>query len=213
MKVNIVERVGDTLKSLLVRSNPWGSMNCPHPDCMPCKSLEKNYSCMRRNVTYMTSCELCKEEGLMTAYISGSSNFLYERTSQHICDSQDSDKKTHMRRHTKEKHPGMTPNEIFTVKQIIPHITALTRQMEEDFLINQFNKGVLLNTKYKYHHGILPSITTTDFKSHVVEPGPNPAKMRIMEQQFYFEDKKKKLSHEDSEDKRPKKIRKLIYHK
>ena len=67
-----------------------------------------------------------------------------------------------MRRHCLEDHPGANPLKVFKVSQITPHTSAFSRQLEEAFLIKQFRGGTLLNTKYEYNHGFLPSISTND---------------------------------------------------
>ena len=87
------------------------------------------------------------------------------RAAQHLSHAQDTAKESHMRRHIEESHPGGSPATVFNIKQITPHVSALTRQVEEAFLIKKFRGGTLLNTKYEYNHGILPSLTTTDPRS------------------------------------------------
>ena len=51
-KVKIMEKVGPTLKSILVKSNPWSSENCPRPNCLPCKTQNKGFNCKRRNINF-----------------------------------------------------------------------------------------------------------------------------------------------------------------
>ena len=59
-----------------------------------------------------------------------------------------------------EMHGGGDPMSDFTVTQLISHVSALSRQMEEAWRIKIFKGGTMLNTKYEYNHGIIPSLTT-----------------------------------------------------
>ena len=162
-KVKVIESVGPTLKSMLVRSNPWANLNCPRDNCLPCNSTEnKKFNCTRRSITYMSECKLCKDLGCRTVYIGESSNSLSERAGQHIKDAEDPQKESHMQRHISEEHPGVNPADTFSIKQITPYVSAFRRQLEEAYLIKSFKGGVLLNTKFEYNHNILPSLTTND---------------------------------------------------
>ena len=68
-KVRVVERVGPTLKSQLMKSNPWAQESCPRQDCLPCSDAEKGFDCRRRGVTYTSECNPCKNEGAKVVYI------------------------------------------------------------------------------------------------------------------------------------------------
>ena len=107
-KVKVIERVGNTLKSQLVRSNPWGNSNCPRPECLPCTNGPKNFDCKRRSVVYMTTCKLCQSENKKVSYIGETSNSMSERMSQHLEDALDVAKDSHMRRHLEDTHGGET---------------------------------------------------------------------------------------------------------
>ena len=108
-------------------------------------------------MTYTSECILCAEKGVKTHYIGETSNSLAERTLQHVDDCIDNSKESHMRRHCLEEHAGANPTKVYKVSQITPHTSAFSRQLEEAFLIKQFRGGTLLNTKYEYNHGFLPS--------------------------------------------------------
>ena len=94
-KVRVKERVGNTVKSLLTKSNPWIGENCPRQDCLPCQSKDKGFDCKRRGVTYMTSCNICQAQGSTTAYIGETSNSLYERAGQHLSDFKATSRESH----------------------------------------------------------------------------------------------------------------------
>ena len=66
-RVKYVERSGQNLGSQLVRSNPWSGMDCGRLGCLLCLTKSKtgkniNQSCSKRNLTYQTWCQTCKEK-------------------------------------------------------------------------------------------------------------------------------------------------------
>lgn len=126
-KVKIVEKVGNTLRAVLVKSDPWGGERCQDAGCHPCKAAEDpKISCRRRSLTYVNKCKLCKTQGLNTLYLGESSNSLKERMIQHTDDFYDRSKELHMRRHLIEEHGGGTPDD-FTSSVFKPHMSALSR--------------------------------------------------------------------------------------
>ena len=78
----------------------------------------------------------------------------------------------------------------FTVTQITPHVSALSRQVEEAWRIKNFKGGILLNSKLEYNHGILPSLTTTDPRVH---DQPLEISHKKAEYHTYLEEKRKKV--------------------
>ena len=64
-RLKITERVGPSLKSQLVKSDPWAGRDCDREDCLLCisklrsgKNLTQN--CHKRNAVYETWCESCR---------------------------------------------------------------------------------------------------------------------------------------------------------
>ena len=96
-------------------------------------------------------------------YIGETSNSYNERASQHLRDYQDESKDSHLRNHLEDTHNSEgDPKSDFKFSILSTHPTALTRQVREAWMIKSFEGGILLNSKYEYNHGILPSLTTTD---------------------------------------------------
>ena len=65
-RVKYVEKSCQNLGSQLVRSNPWSGMDCRLVGCLLCTTKSKtgknlNQSCSKRNLTYQTWCQTCKE--------------------------------------------------------------------------------------------------------------------------------------------------------
>ena len=130
-----------------------------------------------------------------------------ERSSQHLSDYWDSSKESHLRRHLAEAHPEGSPTDNFTFKVISIHSSALARQVMEAWLIKSFHGGTLLNTKYEYHHGILPSLTTSDPHSQLTEIPKRPSDHRKAEEMIYLEEKRKILRQQEDDNQKPRKRR------
>ena len=84
----------------------------------------------------------------------------------------------------------------FTVTQITPHVSALSRQVEEAWRIKNFKGGILLNSKLEYNHGILPSLTTTDPR---VQEQPPEISHHKADYHTYLEEKRKRWDEEEKE--------------
>lgn len=141
-KVRVVEKVGTTMKALLVKSNSWSGSRCPRANCLPCNTADDSPSdCRRRNVTYYTECQLCKKDGIKVQYIGETSNSLSERIGRHIEDALDDSRESHMRRHIQEEHPGALLTDVYSARTIIQHLSAFRRQLEEAYMIKQFRGG------------------------------------------------------------------------
>ena len=96
-----------------------------------------------------------------------------------------------------EDHPGVGIENAFRVSVIAPHTSAFTRQLQEAYLIKSFSGGTLLNTKYEYHHGIIPTLTSSDKYNQLQPEAPQiKSHQRIIDQQIYFEEKKQMLLRE-----------------
>ena len=64
-RVKYVEKPGQNLGSMLVKSNPWAGMLCGQTTCLLCETKENtgqnlNQNLFKRNLTYQTWCNTCK---------------------------------------------------------------------------------------------------------------------------------------------------------
>ena len=98
---------------------------------------------------------------------------------------------------------GGNPFQSFSVKILSTHTSAMSRQVKEAHLIKSYKGGELLNSKFEYNHGILPTITTTDPKS-MLPPEAPPRNLKMsqldklneMEALVYAKVKRKALEDE-----------------
>jgi hypothetical protein len=83
MKINIVEKVGETMKTVLQRSDPFGSKICGRNDCFICnQGLPLN--CRERGCVYELTCIECNKH-----YRGQTSRAVYDRTKEHVKDWSD----------------------------------------------------------------------------------------------------------------------------
>ena len=65
-RIKTVEKAGNQLKRVLVKSNPWSGSDCKRDDCLICQTREedgegKGMTCWKRNILYETWCETFKQ--------------------------------------------------------------------------------------------------------------------------------------------------------
>ena len=101
MKINIVEKVGETMKTVLQRSDPFGSKICGRNDCFICnQGLPLN--CRERGCVYELTCLECVNKH----YRGQTSRAVYDRTKEHIKDWNDKSENSPLHRHSEIYHNG-----------------------------------------------------------------------------------------------------------
>ena len=129
-RIKIIEKSGTTLKSLLVKSNPWAGGKCGRSKCLPCDSGVQESKCSKRNVLYESTCRECLAMGEDFTYVGESSRSAYERAINHIDAYRDKHTDSHMYNHSLDKHNGrMDVKWNFVVIKTFQK--ALTRQISE----------------------------------------------------------------------------------
>ena len=103
LPVRVVERSGNSVKEMVVRSNPFKRAKCR---CNVCQLGENgNVNCKSRELVYELTCngmddgKLCDQK-----YIGETSRSLAERISEHIGDLRERTEKSVLWRHFKEEH-------------------------------------------------------------------------------------------------------------
>ena len=100
MKIKIIERVGETIKGILQRSNPFGSMPCERNDCPICsRGLPAN--CRSRGCVYQMK---CVEHGQLYRGQTGRS--AYERTKEQVSAWENGDEECPLMKHSMLYHEG-----------------------------------------------------------------------------------------------------------
>ena len=109
LKVRVVERAGETLKSALQKSDPFKKNTCTQPDCFIC-SNGIPINCRERGIVYELKCNLC-EDRRYRGQTSRSSN---TRTKEHHDDLTNEKEGSPFYKHKQLFHPN--ENCSFTVK-------------------------------------------------------------------------------------------------
>ena len=81
-KIKLVEKVGNAVKNILWKPDPWGS-ECKEIACKVCKEGDEKRICNRRNIVYRSTCLICKDQGKKSIYIGETSRTLLERAGEH----------------------------------------------------------------------------------------------------------------------------------
>ena len=147
------------VKSILVRSNPWRHVECGRQKCIPCSQTDKESAsgCSTRNVVYESSCSECKLKGSKVRYIGETARSLMERAAEHIRDSSNKDKLSHMRTHWDEFHPGRKTE--FKFRILRQCRSSFERELSEAIMIKTARDGLLLNNKEEFNRCVIPELT------------------------------------------------------
>ena len=78
MKLKVIEKVDNSLRKELQRSNPFKKPCCERENCIICQ-LEPNVNCRARGCIYEIQCEECRRK-----YIGQTGNSAHERINQHF---------------------------------------------------------------------------------------------------------------------------------
>ena len=62
-RVNVVEKSGTTLKSVMVKPDHWAGGKCGRRRCLPCEAGVENSLCRKRNILYKSTCQECLRAG------------------------------------------------------------------------------------------------------------------------------------------------------
>ena len=147
IKMKVIERRGQTLKSILQKSEPLSNYKCERKEeCMVCKNGNKG-DCRRENVTYKISCSECEK-----IYIGETSKNAFTRGQQHTQQLQNKDKQSVLNRHLQLDHLEETEMPQFKMTVIKSHRSALDRQITEAVKINRTQRNKLMNNKTEWGH-------------------------------------------------------------
>ena len=158
-RVKIVEKAGMSLKSVLVKPNPWANIHCGRQQCLPCADEKSQGMCKFRSITYETSCRPCREvHQKEKIYIGESARSAFERGNEHLNDYKVKKEDSHMFKHFCDEHSSEVTRPEFKMRVLKCHKTPLYRQVHEAILIAQ-NEPITLNAKNEYNRCLLPRLS------------------------------------------------------
>ena len=131
LKVKVIERTGKSVKSSLVKSNPFKKPGCNKESCTVCK-MDKGIDCKARGVHYQISCEdeRCRD----TKYEGETARSTGERFEEHLRLIRDKREefrqKSVMYKHAWERHGGAVPPMKFEILGKFPDDPAMRQATE-----------------------------------------------------------------------------------
>ena len=157
MKIKIVEKIGNTVKKELQRSNPFGDQHCGRNDCVTC-NMDLSINCRKRGPVYEISCETCKETiGKEMMYRGQTGRTAYHRMKEHFTKWQQKTEDSVLHRHSTQHHGG----EEFEVNVKVLascYGKPMTRLITEAIRIEEVPEEGLMNEKTEWNYVRLPRV-------------------------------------------------------
>ena len=148
----IVETGGNSVKSLIEKSNPTATRGYDETNCMACQDGRgKGGNCRLSNIQYEVECQLCPQ-GNKSVYIGESSRNIYTRIKEHQASYINRNEKSFMMKHQQREHQGVAG--VFKAKVTDSFRDCLSRQVSEGVTIRRCDVAVM-NGKSEWHQPAL----------------------------------------------------------
>ena len=157
LRVNVVEGVGKSIKSMLQRSDPFKSSDCvaPYADTCPV-CMAGNKGCRRDGVTYEITCNSCD-----FIYVGETADNAFTRGRQHADALKNKSKDSVLHKHVRSIHRH-DPPPIFNMNVTGTYGNdALLRQVAEARAINK-NSSRVMNSRAEWNHQSIPRVIIAD---------------------------------------------------
>ena len=107
MRIKVVEKISNTVKKELQKSNPFGQEHCRRNDCITC-GLGLTINCRKRGVVYEMYCEDCKAalEKEEKKYRGQTNRTTYHRTKEHFDKWEKKAEDSVLHKHSLQCHGG-----------------------------------------------------------------------------------------------------------
>ena len=163
-KIKIVEKGGQTIKSLLTRQKQKPKEPDKQCKCLICQSGGKPGECKQEGSIYKIKCNDCND-----SYIGESGVNAYTRVNQHLEDERNTKQHKHsvLHRHQQEKHNNNKVTYNARVLKSYPN-SALRRQIAESVYINKTPPGSRINNAQEWHICPIPSLTIDEGRTDAV---------------------------------------------
>ena len=157
-KMKVVEQAGATMKSMLVRSNPFKEKKCSDAErCMVCSTGEGG-ACRVTSVTYEIKCNI---EGCNHVYHGETGRNAYTRGLEHKDSLRLQDQSSPLWRHTSEMHSDIDPPPTYTMRVTGTFKNDPTlRQITEGTKIHNTPEHRLMNSRSEWRHTPMTSLRT-----------------------------------------------------
>ena len=152
LKIKVVEKMQNTVKQELQRSNPFKVKKCGRDDCILCEK-DMNVNCRTRGCVYEILCVECSKK-----YIGQTGRSIFERINEHFIDWIKHKEGSVLFDHSRKVHN----NEYFDTKvKVLSRCFGepTTRMITEAVLIDQLSNDKTLNSKNEWTYVKLPNAT------------------------------------------------------
>jgi hypothetical protein len=160
MRIKVVERTGETLKSQLQMSNPFKQRQCERTECFLCTTSNIG-NCNTEGITYNIECQnpTCKRY----VYRGESANNGYTRGKKQLADLRGKDiDNSPLWRHCVEEHSGRIQDFSMAVSGTFRNDTML-RQITEAVQINNTDQDILMNSRAEWRMARVPRVTISEY--------------------------------------------------
>ena len=149
LKIRVVERTGESVKSLLTKSDPFRTKTCNTTSCVVCSTFPK-ISCKTRDAVYKITCKGCGE-----FYIGETSRSIGQRYAEHCSQHMNRTSASVFAPHFKVRH-GSSPQELeLKILKTCPG-DAMLRQVTE--AVHIAIEKPSLNTKQEWRRRIMNDV-------------------------------------------------------
>ena len=165
-KVKIVERAGTSLKQMFPLTRIGGNKECGREECITCTQDSRGEEippCNKRSVLYENICTKCNpgvkenKTGRPTQpshppsiYVGETSRSLFERGKEHWKSFKNKQEVSHILKHHQVHHGGIG-DPSFHLRPVGFFKSALTRQVAEAVLIQEWGEDIVLNSKAEFN--------------------------------------------------------------
>ena len=158
IKIRVVERAVQSVKTFLQRSNPFRTQFCDKEDCFVCISRAKG-DCRASGITYEISCMQCKkvDQPVRYKYIGETARNAYSWDKKHFVGLRNKSKTSCLWEHCRDIHSGEVVNFQMSFLKRYKN-ESMTRQIMEALTIENSENDVLLNTKSEWNYIAFPRI-------------------------------------------------------
>ena len=151
IRIRVVEKAGNSIKSMFQRSDPFKRIICGRQDCLVCENGGRG-SCGQMGINYELQCKVCGNK-----YIGETSKNAYTRGKEHISDLERKLESSIMLKHCQKVHGGRKEEFVMNVLGTYKNDTML-RQIYEAVRIDNVGTDELINSKTEWNYVQLPRV-------------------------------------------------------
>ena len=168
-RIKIIEGGGVKLKNLLVKKDPFPTMDCELKKCILCSDGKRvSIPCKSNNVGYKLVCETCHDRGVLKVYEGETARSARIRGVEHLNSYKKGRNDSALYKHKVNDHKD--EEMAFRMEITQKFRDPLSRQANEAVRISQRKKNELLNSKNEFNHPPIARISVERNKRKFTPP-------------------------------------------